>query len=95
MKELVQNKDIYRRAISFKAVTSAHQQFFQEKYFFNNGTTSKEVIFQNIYFFEKVKFGEKQYSGLPTLSGEPVDIYMFKVNNITMEQGVKYVQGPF
>ena len=82
MKELVQNKGIYRRAIFFEAVTSAHQHFFQKKYIFNNGAYSKEAIFQNIYSLEKVKFAEKKYSALPTLSGEPVGIYMFKVNNI-------------
>ena len=73
MKELVQNRDIYRRATFFEvADTSAHQQLFQNRDVYNKGTFSKKVLLQNSYFLEKVKFAEKQYFALPTLSGEPL-----------------------
>ena len=56
----------------FEAGTSAQQQLFRSKYFFSKGTFSKEVLFHNSYFMQKANFSEKQYSALPTLSGEPL-----------------------
>ena len=49
MKELVQNKDIYRKTIFIEAGTSTLQELFQNRYFFNKGTFSKEVFFHMNY----------------------------------------------
>ena len=44
----------------------------QNRYFFNKGTSSKEVPFRNSYFLEKANFPEKQHSALHTFSKEPL-----------------------
>ena len=66
------NPEEYERMNIFEAGTSPQQQPFQNQILFNKGTSSKEVLFQNYYFLEKASFSEKQYSALPTLSGEPL-----------------------
>ena len=47
-----ENISIYWRA-SFPNPGTSDIQFFQKSYFFNKGTSSKEVLFQNSYFFNK------------------------------------------
>ena len=50
MKELVQNKDIYRRAT------------FWSRYFYTATTISKQILFQQRYFFKKSYFFTRRYN---------------------------------
>ena len=59
---------------------SQHQRF-QDSYFFNNGTSSKEALLQNNCFLEKANFSEQLYSVSPTFSRGLVSEYFFKRPN--------------
>ena len=52
--ELDQKKDIYWRASFSKQVVLHTIRLFQNSYFFNKGTTSKDAFFQKSYYFKKV-----------------------------------------
>ena len=61
----------------FKAVTSRNSYFSlfrlkisKKSYFFKAGTHAQYQLFQKSYILEKPNFSEKQYSLLPTFSGE-------------------------
>ena len=90
MTELIQNKDICRKATFLKQVLLHSNNIFRKdtfsrKVLFKRGTFSRGDIILNIIIssvlyhcfsekllFGKANFSEKQYSALPTLSGEPL-----------------------
>ena len=74
-----QNSFFFRTKILqfFMAVSFRNSCFFlfrikylKKSYFFKAGTSTQYQVFQKSYILKKFSFSEKQYSALPTFSGE-------------------------
>ena len=50
--------------------TDTYRRYLQKSYFFEADSSAQHQFFQKSKILEKATFSEKQYSALPTLSGE-------------------------